>query len=360
MLPYVLVFSISICLTIIGQKICKKKNNISIVLFGLAIVILSLFAALRDYSVGADLQAYKAIYYDRALNSSTFVSYLGHFNNEYLFSIFVYFIAHVFGSYRIVLFLLSFVPLMVMFHYGRKYYPKHMALILAVYLLMFFNTSLNVMRQVAAISCIIPAFYCIQDNKKIMALMLIIIASLFHVSALFMIILFLIYWCAKRKKQVKYYILLCIAFMITCTALGVLAKQDFIANMGYSGYVARGDTNMSIHLFALKVCIFIFISYYYKYYKKDDKGRNYYYFIILDLLFYLFSNYVMYGYRLSYYFVVFTPFILALIAEKIPNNSKTKAIFYIGVLISLTLYWVDRNMIVGYDSTIPYELGIFN
>ena len=357
MLPYLLIFSITIGLTYISQKAkWANKRNIKILLSLGVIFTISLFAALRDYSVGADIMTHKTTYYDTALSTESIQEYLGQFNNEYAFSALVYMVAHVFGSYRVIMFILTFVPLSVLFYYGQKYYPKHMALLLAIYLMMFFNTSLNVIRQVMAISCIIPAFFSLQDGKKIRSLLLIAFAALFHISAIFMLIIYPIYYFSKKDKQKKYYLLIGGLFIVICSLLGELVNQDFMEKMGYSGYLRSNSTNMILQFFILKLYIFIFVAYFYKYYKNEERSKNLYYFIILDLLFYFFSNYVMYGYRLSYYFVVFYPFMISSIAEKVEGNDKK--LLYLGLTISMILYWVDRNMIIGYDSTIPYVLGI--
>ena len=358
MLIYIIVFILAIGLTFIGQKILDKNRYLGIGFFALSVLLLSTFAALRDYSVGADVLEYKSRYYDFAFSYDSLNSFILNFDGEYLFSALTYGIAHIFGSMRVLMFILSATPLIIIYYYGVKYYPKHITLVLAVYLLMFFNTSLNVLRQVAAISCVIPAFFFLQKNKKVLALVTILSAALFHTSAIFMLIIFPINYFAKKKKQIKYYIVAIILFLIFYFSLNYLVIDQGIS-IGliekYAGYIKTEQTNLNIQFFILKLMLFGFITYFYQFYRDDEKCRNYYYFAILDLLFYFFSNFVMFGYRLSYYFVVFYPFFISAIVKEL--RGKRRILFYGIVGILLILYWIDRNMIVGYDATVPYLLG---
>ena len=356
MIPYILIFAAVIGLTYIGQKNLSNKKAV-IAVSVVAILTLSLFAAFRDYSVGADLLAHKRTYFDTAIQHNSVFGYLKTFNDEYFFEIFVYTFAHIFGSYRLLMFMFTFIPLTVLYYYGWKKCPKRMTLFITIFLLMYFNTSLNIIRQTMAIACIIPAFFLIRDNRKIKALLLILAATLFHTSAILLLVLYPIYFFAKKKNQIKYYAIICLLFIIGCSVLNLLSNQSIISSMGYAGYLRRGDTNMNLPFFILKTCIFIFTTYFYKYFKTDNLCRNYHYLILLDLLFYFFSNFVIYGYRLSYYFVVFYPFLIASMAEKV--NGRDRILLYVGSTIAFSLYWVDRNIIIGYDSTIPYILGTY-
>lgn len=355
MVPYFLVFVAALVLTYFGQKAFGRNKKIGIFIYFVVIIGLSTFAALRDYSVGADLLAHKQNYFDLSLRYESIGRYLSLFSGEYLFSSLVFLVSHITGSFRIAMFIFTFAPLSVLFYYGYKNNPKHMTLFLAAYLLTFFNTSLNVIRQTMAITLTIPAFFLSRDKKIFVSIILILAASLFHLSAILALVFIPINIFAAKKNQIKYYALVCLAFMILCFGLDSIANNNLFQSTGYAGYLKHTITNMNGYLFALKLCIFVFVTCFYRFYKEDIKCRGYYYLAILDLLFYLFSNYVMFGYRVSYYFVVFLPFLFASVAEKI--RKKNRLIFYVGITIALVAYWLGRNIFIGYDATIPYLVG---
>lgn len=357
MLPYIIVFIVATGLTYVGQKVLRTNRSLGISLFVISILIVSIFAAIRDYGVGTDLLAHKTKYFDTALSQASLPEYLAFFKEEYLFGTLSYFIAHTFGSMRVLMFIMTCVPLCVLYFYCIKKNPKYIALGLAVYLLMFFNTSLNVIRQVMAISCTIPAFFSLQENKIIRSLLLIIAGLLFHSSAILMLILFPINYFSKKEKQYKYYLIVLLLFVLLCVSIKMLPSTQITSLLigDYSNYLKIETTNLNTIFLFVKIVFFAFVTYFYKFYKNDSLCRNFYYFAILDTLFYFFSNFVMFGYRLSYYFVVFYPFFIPSIAEKLKGKDKA---FFCGVIaMLLVLYWFDRNIAIGYDGTIPYLIG---
>lgn len=356
MIPYLIVFVISFILTFIGQKLYLKRKVLGWSFFALAILLLTIFATLRDFSVGTDLAIYKANY-NKALGYDSLNNFLSTYNGESLHHSLIYLSAHLFGSIRIFMFVVALAPLIVIYHYGNKLAPKYLSFMVLIYLLMFFNTSLNVMRQAAAISFLIPAFFMIRDHKNIKAILCIIVAALFHTSALFMLVLFPLYYFSKQKNQLKYYLIVLTTFAALCILLNFLPHvQDILpGNIGrYVSYLNTGETNLNAKFFLLKSGFLIFITYFYKFFQKDSLCRNLYYLAICDYLFYFFSNFVQYGYRLSYYFVPFYAFFIPLIYQKLPT--KYRKLFALGIALLLVVYWFGRNLI-GYDGTIPYLMG---
>lgn len=359
MIPYFLVFLVAIFFTYIGQKTYKESHLSGWICFSISIITLSSFAAFRDMSVGTDLAHYGFKYFEIAKDFTELAEYIQYIDSEYLYLIITYVSAVYIKSIKFLLYVLSVLPLYVIYHYIIKHDYKQITFALTCYLLLYFNTSLNILRQTPAIFLSVIAYKKIEKKEYIKAIIYILIASLFHSSALFMLALFPIYYLSQKKNNIKYLIIMSLAILIVFFSLDIVVKYspyfpDLIAR--YLGYITSGNTNLNLKYYIFKILFGIFILYFYNYYKNNTKCKTYMYFAVLDLLFYFLSNFVKYGYRLSYYFVVYYIFFIPEIYDNI-DNKKEKNLFKYGILFFMILYWIFRYVIIGYDGTIPYILG---
>lgn len=358
MIPYFVVFIVAIGLTFMGQKFYRSHKFAGWLFFGASILLLSLFAALRDTSVGADLETYRIQYYNRSLNFQNPMRFIAESGGEYLFYGFTYFCSHILGSFRAMLFIIEFLPLAALYYCSVKLNPKYITFSLVAFLLMFFNSSLNVMRQTMAIAFVIMAFFEDFNGRRLAALIFILIAALFHTSAIGMLAIFPIIHLAKKEYRPKTYIFIIAVFCIFCLGVGFVSNHSDILPgflQKYLAYTANSRAFINIFFLIVKASFLLFITFFYKFYKNDRLCRALYLFTILDLLFYCFSGIVQFGYRLSYYFVVFYAFFIPAIYEKLPDRERS--LFKYGILAALSAYWFSRNLAVGYDLTIPYVLG---
>ena len=358
MIPYFVVFAAAIGLTFMGQKFYRSNKLVGWLFFGASILLLSLFAAVRDASVGADLETYKVEYYNRSLNFQNPMNFITKSGGEYLFFGFVYFCSHILGSFRAMLFIIEFLPLIALYYCTIKLDYKYMTFALVAFLLMFFNSSLNVMRQVVAVAFTIVAFFQAFNKRRLLALALIFAATLFHTSAIIMLVMFPTIYLARKEFRLKTYVFIVGVFCVFCLGVGfVTSHPEILPNFlqKYLAYTETAHAFINIFFLTVKVAFLSFITFFYRFYKDDRLCRCLYLFAILDLLFYCFSGVVQFGYRLSYYFVVFYAFFIPVIYDKLPE--KERALFKYGILTMLVGYWFSRNLAVGYDSTIPYLLG---
>jgi len=357
MIPYFVCFFFALVFTFVGEKNYKKYKNISLCLFSVSILILTIFAGCRDYSVGTDVRLYGMVYYNIAKSFQSFSNFYHTVNAEYLYLLTTYISANFFQSAKFLLMFLELLPLVIIYRYILKDNYKNITLALLCYMLLYFNTSLNILRQTPAIFLGVCAYKKICNKQYIKALIYIFVATLFHSSSFILLILFPIKYLAEKEKNIRYIVIICLLFLVFGFTLHILLNManilpEFITR--YFGYIRRGETNLNIKFFIFKIIFEAFLLLFYKYYKNDKECNHYIFFSIIDILFYFLSYFVIYGYRLSYFFIVYHIFFIPKIYEKI-DNPKDKMIFKYGIIVLMILYWIIRYVIIGYDGTIPFK-----
>ncbi len=356
MIIYGFVFLISIVFTFFGEKIYKSNKMVAYILFGLSILTLCFFAALRDISVGTDLRIYGSRYFSLANSFDSLGRYLKALDIEYFYLLLTYISAKWFNSITFLLFILQLIPLMIIYKCVLKEDYRKITFALIVYLLLYFNTSLNILRQTPAIFISLIAYKKIQNKEYFKAILYIILASMFHSSALFMFVLFPIEYFSKKEKSLQYLVIISIGLLLLFFSLNILVSFSKYLPMfivKYLGYIKKGASNLNVKYLLFKIIFELFLLYFYKYYKKDKQCKTYLYFSIFDILFYSLSGFVAYGYRLSYYFLIYHIFFIPKIYNSI-DKSKDKFLFKLGTSTLLIAYWVIRYVVIGYDGTIPY------
>ena len=119
------------------------------------------------------------------------------------FTILVYVIEKITESWSIVLFFIHVfivTPVYIGLRRVHKTYPIYFGML--VFYLMFYNASLNMMRQWMAMAFLFMGFsYLFFENKKKYCA-IVVIACLFHISAVIGFVIMLIYMYTAKKKRI--------------------------------------------------------------------------------------------------------------------------------------------------------------
>lgn len=358
MVPYILIFCICLTITFIGEKTYKNNKLAAYICFTLSISMISIFAAIRDFNVGIDLKVYGIRLFEYSQNFDSLNEYLNLYKSEQLYQLVNYIFSHSFGNIRFFLFFMTFIQLLIIYKYSIKYNYKTVTFSLLIYLLLYFNTSLNIIRQTFAIFIIIIAFQNLKENKILKSLLLILIASYFHSSALIMITMIPIYYLSKSKNSYKKLIIILIIALSIFSGLDILlnyANHLPIFIRKYLGYIRNADTNLNVIFLIYKIIFLFFFLQGLKYCKNNKEYPIYVYFAVFDVLFYYLSSFIKYGYRLSYYFLIFYIFSIPFTQNNIENKNAKKTYTFIMIMLSIG-YWILRYKIIGYDGTLPYKV----
>jgi hypothetical protein len=256
MLIYLIGFSLSLGIAAIIQGWPKKSIGFAFWSF-VVILIPCLIAGLRAAAIGTDTMSYAQPLYSLAVNNDTFN---GFYNSMYWragwrwsgpsdfevgYVVLVWLAAKLFQSFQMLLFLteaLSVVPIYIAISKRRSNYS--LCLTLLMYYFLFFNQSLNMMRQYIAMAFVFLAVIGLYKDgaglrgqfKPVLA---ICIGLLFHTSALlgFGILLLRLFLDGNQGKDTG----LRKALVIVALSIGLLISVDAIRNvlpaLGLSQYV---------------------------------------------------------------------------------------------------------------------------
>lgn len=234
--------------------------------------------------------------------------------------------------------------------YSFKKYSVSPTLSLIIYIGIFFLTSCSIVRQALAVSCSLYAYKYILKKSFIKYTLCILIATLFHYSAITALVIYPIYHYFKFK-----YLVYILFFLLICRSLlfSVMIRYGI-----YEEYlVALGDYDSGnlVKIFNLIIFLSFFLIIKKSGYNIIEKKTMS---IILVGLFtpYLFGAAL--GERIGYYFLIYYCYLIPLLLQ---NKYIYKRYIYVCVfsLYFLTMIFYASNIEGQKSPYIPYKT-IFN
>ena len=314
----------------------RKKNKITylVIVFSLITVV----GAIRNVTVGVDTEQFCNAF--NIISSSSLKSAF-ELRYESGFIILCKLLSFIWDNQQILIIATS---LFIFPTIGFFIYKNSKDVVLSSLLYILLNTfamHMNVMRQAISIAIIIIGYECFfKKEKNIKYIITIILASLFHQTALIMLILFAF---KNKEYTIKTYIITTVlgvsAFILAGTVwrLAVLLFPTYVgyANTEYieTSYLA-GTISAIIAWLVLTMGIFFER-------KNKSKDKNYHFLaymmsiiFIVDMLVIKINLFV----RLASYFGIFT---IIWIPNTLKNNpdKNEKALMAFIVLICFILYW---------------------
>lgn len=382
-MEYLICFFLSCFIIKRIEKYEAKSLNF---LTGSAIAILfpCLMAGLRDVSIGTDVEVYAKPLFILAENAIDLADYL---NSKYLylytakfvtdfeigFSLMIYLVTKIFHSFFIELFiiqLLVIAPIYKSLVYFKGKFPIWLGM--AVFYLMYYNTSLNMMRQWIAMAFLLYGFHFILENKYTLYFIIIGFAMLFHKSALIGIIVFILYQymnsgisenikiSIKRGKYnstfIRLLLILFIGLFFLCglnNLYSLFSRLSFLSD--YVQYIS-GSVKFSINQIIVRIPIIILFICNWKRIQKEKKlGYFLLSSLIMDLIISQLVN-VSFGQsgRIALYFGCYNIFLLPLIYASVEKKQKKIFIKYL-LIVYLIFYWWFYYVYKNVSETYPYQ-----
>lgn len=335
---------VAIVVAILLSLIIQRKEN-RFVLF-LVIVLISLVSGLRAYTVGTDSKYYHSIF-------TNFYSGGGIYFREQVFMYVAKALMQLTGSDRIVFLFYSFLTnTLIILRFWKWRDKGSFAMMMFYYLTLFFPQSMNIMRQYVAIAIIMWAFDYIFERKYKRFIIVIIIAALFHTSALIALVLIPLHYYMTNKITINKFAISIL--LLVGVALAIEPVKNIISN--YSVYFS--DKQLSIGmLFVARIVVFL--SYLFIRGQRqtrvltEDMGLfNDYitimYAIGLGITF--FGSYFDQMARIGLLFVFCsTPFMTITI-----KNNRYRQIYTLVYIMIAIMYFVFQVILKGEQGVIPY------
>lgn len=217
----------------------KSVRSGGIFLAAIAILLVSLLAGARANSVGVDTSFYPVIYTNVALRYSNFIEFLSdpvEIGAEPLGALVVWLCSRLDCGTVPLLFSYQLLTVVPVYLAARKFEGRlSVTIAMAVYLLFFYNNSLNMMRQSVSCAMLLLAFAECYSQRKIKkdAVLVTICALLFHRSATYGLVLILLPLLVARvnRRWLRY------AFYVFLIAspLAMVRVASWMETTGFGG-----------------------------------------------------------------------------------------------------------------------------
>lgn len=383
---YIWTFLISSGLVYVAERFKNNKLLVYLLLI-IAIILPATLAGMRSDIIGTDVRNYAEPMFNAAVlsnNFSDFVSTAIAHNSETAYSILLYFSSRLSNQLFVSLFLthLLIISSVVfgLWKFKQKY-NKNISVFFAMLLFyfVFYNTSLNMIRQSIAMFIIFWAFNFLLKQNYLKYLISLIIAMNFHRTAMFGLLILLIYYFVVVKawnknvdvlitKNSSFSISLSVFYsLIPVLVVGILVLMPnlFSAILNFGGfsrytdlYFVNNTVSFSWGNFALRLPFLIILIMQWRHLKTNDNRLRYFYLTItiIDILLTQLSGRSTYASRIGYYTTVF--YLYAVPDEIAAENSILKRYaMYVFIIVCVILYWYYFMVVLGYNETVPY---VFN
>lgn len=360
----------------------------------ISISIMIILAGMRDYSIGIDTKNYLnfQMYWRGAMSSSSVSSYVSHYisdgNREVIFAFFIGTIAKLTGNYRVFLFGVHTVIIVCMYigAFRQKKYINP-ELVILFFGLLFYQHSLNIMRQYMAMAVVFAFFADIEQRKYVRYCIGLIIAIMIHTAAVFFIAPLLYYiflYGIKGKKKAFRHIeelLLLIKcrisgrkmpsmkkrmFLCTLIIIGELSFSTVVGGLISGGilnekynYYFEAETTSTLIVQGLLLLELVGILFLRKRMKQKNPYSDFWIICtITDLVLQRLTDTVAYGKRLAACFSIINLLTLALMISSMKKQKEK--IFVSGAVVSVALvYWWYMYILRNSSETYPYLIGVF-
>lgn len=375
MTVYLFGFFLSIVLFAISDKIVKRQKWFFAMV---ALLIPCFIAGFRAESIGVDTEGYLVPMIKAAISSDSFIEYLNSgwyriWRNLYVkdyefgFILVVYIVSKLFHSIAAVQFMVQLLAVIPIYLAVKKSRSR-MWIGMSVYYFIYFNTSLNMMRQMIAVGLVTLALqYYIEENKKTF-IMLIVLSMLFHYSGIIGLVVAPIYTYVQRDskknkcfgfKVKSYYINMLIVILVAIAALlsiGVIAR--ILPYIGFGKYVnylisATGTGRLQFlpnQVITRLPVVILFILNWKKLRKNEDKLCFYFTMVCIDIIVSQLASINTYSGRIAVYFSIYGIYSYSSLCTKGRHKLVTMAMM-LGYLV---FYWWYFYVLLGRDSTVPY------
>ncbi|HHX70946.1 MAG TPA: EpsG family protein [Gallicola sp.] len=278
---YILYFSSVLFASIFGglaQRFSSKNKKGKVIpnkfYWYFSMLILFFIMGFRSTTVGVDDQNYLLSY--NMANNTSIVDYYQVYTTEPAFYLLYRLVYVVFGNFQWVIIISSFITVYC-FYKAIAYEIETISLSLAVFI--FSCTQyfyyFGIIRMGLAVAIIVVAYRYILENKKKKYIFMVILATLFHYSALFSMILLFI-----KPDRIKKSTIFKIVLIIPSAFFAVrLFVYPFITSSRYAGYIESSGIIDYKFISALPFLLLFMI-----YYKGIRKNTNLHFYFILFLI----------------------------------------------------------------------------
>lgn len=326
----------------------RTNGNSAIVIFFL---IYYLLLALRRSDVGADTMQY-LVHFQRSQRYGLF-RYLQFYSNEYGFYTLIKLTSSLVPNEQVSLALIAMITAFpVMYLYMKE--SENQLLTLSFFLILpLFTMQFSGLRQSVAIALMVPAYYMVKSRKPVTFVLILLLASLFHLSALVGLLLYPLYYI-KWSRKMLFFIVPAMVILYVFNARIYLFLVPFLGEE-YSGYGEVSETGAYMMLLLFLLCmVFSFFMLENEYADGETLGlRN---ILVMATALQCFSVSNPIASRMNYYFMLFIPILIPKIINRSSLRNRKWCIIIGWIMTGYFIFYFFRRAYTGADilQTFPY------
>lgn len=344
---YILITLFTVVLSVfsISEKYDKKVRYIFLFI---TILIPSIFSGIR-YGIGTDYVIYQKVF-KQVLNASKITK-----KSEMGYIILNKIVAFFTPNFQVLLFIIALMTIGFVFcTIYRKKDKINVPFAVFGYMMLFYQMSFNISRQLLAAAILMFATkYLEKNDKKKYFIFNVLAISIHSVAIIGLPLTFLFDFLTEekynKKRTIFYFLMLCI---VICNSFILLPIFKLVPSLYYyKKYISFSFQGLGIGIFRYIVLLLLpqfFIK------KTMDKDINLYYAIsILGFILWMnsyFSDYI--AYRISYTFLINLPIVLGYYWKKL--KFKNQLIIRVMLLITIMFFWYYDFFFLGAHGTVPY------
>lgn len=370
MYQYILVFLFT---TLLIKYSEEKKDKYFFAI--LAVITISVFSGMRNLNVGTDTVSYYREFLraqNRLGNFEALIRVDNIYNIEFSFELIAYMTAYLKNGFQILLTIYSLLTHLFIYLGIRNEYEKNKELTMWIpwlcYCFLFYNCTLNNMRQWVSIAII---FYIYSDKEKIKIERVIfytVLAMLFHKAAIFNIYIYLLYiFCNYEFKNAKIMhifvmLFLCgLPFVFPYFVSSIISTYISISNTRYNGFImgnsANGEVVVDVTTLIIRsVFLLGMIGVYLNNKRREQEKygiRFDMYCMLVDTFFAM--QYNQLNLRFCNYFSVLELHNIPLGMRIYHKNKESKWIGNILLICILGIYWLTKYILWNNNETHPFH-----
>lgn len=352
---YIAVFLLAAYCARAGQ--IKKNRTLQIIAVALPILL----AGLRLHA-GTDTDTYRAFY--SHIGNESFAASMSRVTSGAMEPLIVLLARlgnafHLNASFVFVVF--AAITVIALYFTTRNLSKEHAWLYYGMLLFLCFPESLNIMRQIAAVSVQALALsYIIKrthENKPVHVLNVILLALLaifLHYSSILLIPALLLPFFVKHIRGRTLFVLMAIAVSICLFAfpqvLAIIAEFGLLPQKHLDTFLATPGSLINVKFFAATLLTAVFFTNFFR--RRDKKDKEYGFLMMLGMIYSGIGFYSGYIGRMSTFFWVFIIIGMVNLVNQLFKQERDKLL--VNCLIAVS-YFVLYFAVLGFDEILPYS-----
>lgn len=366
MFYYLTCFALSSYLFWLGQRIKDKHVWFRLTIYGIALLLPSILAGIRDVSVGTDVLVYAYPVFKDAYYAPDFDSLFYQWQRIEVGYLWLnYLVSGMTSSHNVFLGLIMFIELLFIFLILRQWKNKIPLWVgMLIFYLLFFNLSLNMMRQAIALSIGFYGMKYIFNRKFFLFAFWIFVGFLFHKSNIVLVLFYPLYTFANKFRSIKCMFLF-IIIGIACISLFQKVLADYLSSMGsYFTYISNYIESIGKEKFPYNTLAFYSLLFILFLYKREEfliiwgKVGYFFQYLVALIIFIPFLDYYGGTYAHRFYPIVTWWLIILIPCIFYSFDKIRKNILNILIISYCFFYWYVSIVIQNANETADY-LTIF-